>query len=43
MNKEEKGKKEAEKLSQDERLKKEIEDARRQGKSEAWIRMNLDV
>lgn len=34
--------KDGNKLSE-ELLAKEIEEARRQGKSEAWIRMNLDV
>lgn len=31
------------KETQEERLQEEIEQARKEGKSEAWIRMNLDI
>lgn len=45
MDQEKDKKKDVNKLSPEELLdkEKEIEEARRQGKSEAWIRMNLDV
>lgn len=43
MDQEKDKKKDGNKLSPEELLDKEIEEAHRQGKSEAWIRMNLDV